>query len=148
MAQWLAQATHNRLVAGSNPAGPTLQFSILDLWMCRAKTRLLFLRRIVNISWIDFKITLRYFHCYLEILNWSKVNDLPFCKRDENYRFAKRKPAFMFAISCQSNTIKKTRIERRSSKWQLFLQSRKKAKLGWPDSGVSFHCPDWRFGSI
>src|SRR5262245_4608139 len=23
MAQWLAQATHNRLVAGSNPAGPT-----------------------------------------------------------------------------------------------------------------------------
>ncbi len=23
VAQWLAQATHNRLVAGSNPAGPT-----------------------------------------------------------------------------------------------------------------------------
>ena len=25
VAQWLAQATHNRLVAGSNPAGPTFQ---------------------------------------------------------------------------------------------------------------------------
>ncbi len=23
MAQWLAQATHNRLVVGSNPTGPT-----------------------------------------------------------------------------------------------------------------------------
>ena len=27
MAQWLAQATHNRLVAGSNPAGPTFDAS-------------------------------------------------------------------------------------------------------------------------
>ncbi len=24
MAQWLAQATHNRLVVGSNPTGPTI----------------------------------------------------------------------------------------------------------------------------
>jgi hypothetical protein len=32
VAQWLAQGTHNSLVAGSNPAGPTfdLRFSILD----------------------------------------------------------------------------------------------------------------------
>ena len=29
MAQWLAQATHNRLVAGSNPAGPTFWASFL-----------------------------------------------------------------------------------------------------------------------
>jgi hypothetical protein len=27
VAQWLAQATHNRLVAGSNPAGPTFALS-------------------------------------------------------------------------------------------------------------------------
>lgn len=26
MAQWLAQGTHNSLVAGSNPAGPTIQY--------------------------------------------------------------------------------------------------------------------------
>ena len=30
MAQWLAQATHNRLVAGSNPAGPTFWASFKD----------------------------------------------------------------------------------------------------------------------
>ena len=28
MAQWLAQATHNRLVVGSNPTGPTFPPSI------------------------------------------------------------------------------------------------------------------------
>lgn len=28
IAQWLEQATHNRLVAGSNPAGPTIPFSL------------------------------------------------------------------------------------------------------------------------
>ena len=27
VAQWLAQATHNRLVEGSNPSGPTLGIS-------------------------------------------------------------------------------------------------------------------------
>ncbi len=27
MAQWLAQATHNRLVVGSNPTGPTFRAS-------------------------------------------------------------------------------------------------------------------------
>lgn len=46
MAQRLAQATHNRLVVGSNPTGPTfnLRFQIDDfrLWMddlCRAGWR-------------------------------------------------------------------------------------------------------------
>lgn len=29
VAQWLAQATHNRLVAGSTPAGPTFHASVI-----------------------------------------------------------------------------------------------------------------------
>ena len=30
MAQWLAQGTHNSLVAGSNPAGPTSLQLLID----------------------------------------------------------------------------------------------------------------------
>jgi hypothetical protein len=30
MTQWLVQATHNRLIAGSNPAGPILDKSLFE----------------------------------------------------------------------------------------------------------------------
>ena len=36
MAQWLAQATHNRLVVGSNPTGPTFDALVKVLLILEA----------------------------------------------------------------------------------------------------------------
>ncbi len=44
MAQWLAQATHNRLVVGSNPTGPTFDAFFKEQFMFQRPSSVLVTR--------------------------------------------------------------------------------------------------------